>query len=148
MWKSIFTTTLIAGALDITAACTQAYLSNKVTPDRILKYIASGVWGNTAHSGGSGMMALGLLFHFMIAFACTVCFYFSYQKIGFLSKNVLLNAVLIGIVAWVVTTQIIVPMSQITPRPFNLTNALIAVSILIGCIGLPIALRAKDFFAK
>ena len=43
---------MIAGTLDITAACPQAWFSKAITPDIILKYIASGVWeektGNSA----------------------------------------------------------------------------------------------------
>jgi hypothetical protein len=146
MWKSILIATLIAGTLDITAACVNAYLSVKLSPDRLLKYVASGVFGKSAFSGGIEMMAFGLFFHFIIAFACTVCFFLIYPKWSFLHQNLGINAVLIGIVAWAVTTQLIVPMSQITPPPFNFSKALVAVSILIVCIGLPIAYFSREFY--
>lgn len=144
--NQILQTGLIAGTLDITAACLNAYISNGVTPDRVLKYIASGAFGKDAYSGGYDMMTLGLLFHFMIAFACTICYFWLYPKLSFLHKNILLSAVLVGIVAWVVTTRMVIPMSQITPPPFNLVKALTAVSILIVCIGLPIAYFADKFY--
>ena len=146
MWKSILTTTLIAGTLDIIAACANAYLAVKLTPDRVLKYVASGFFGKSAFSGGVEMMAFGLFFHFIIAFACTACFFFMYPKWAFLHQNVGINAIFIGIVAWSVTTQLVIPMSQITPPPFNFEKALIAASILIVCIGLPIAYFAKQFY--
>lgn len=148
MKKEILQTGLIAGSLDISAACLNAYISSGVTPDRVLIYIASGALGKSAYSGGYDMMVLGLLFHFMIAFACTICYFWIYPKWSFLHKNLLLNAVLIGVVAWIVTTRMIIPMSQITPPPFNLVKALTAVSILVVCIGLPIPYFADKFYKK
>ena len=91
MWKSILTTTIIAGCLDISAACMNAYLSSGVTPDRLLKYIASGLYGKSASTGRFDMMLLGLLVHFIIAFSCTACYFWAYPKLPFLKQNVWLN---------------------------------------------------------
>jgi uncharacterized membrane protein YagU involved in acid resistance len=146
MWKSIILTTLLAGTLDITAACINAYQSAKITPDIILKYIASGAFGNAAFSGGMGMMMYGILFHFIIAFACTFAFFLLYTTLSFLKKSIFLNAVLIGIIAWFVTTIIIIPLSKIPPNPIKVSQALIAILILIICIGLPVAYAAKRYF--
>jgi hypothetical protein len=146
MWKSIALTTLIAGTMDITAACTQAYLSANVMPDRVLKYVASGVFGKAAFAGGLDMMAWGLFFHFIIAFSCVVCFFLAYPKLPLLEKSVLLNSVLIGLVAWTVTARLIVPMSQVPQSPFQLSKAIVAASILVVCIGFPIAYNARQFF--
>ena len=146
MWKSIFITTLIAGTLDIIVACLNAYLSSNITPDIVLKYIASGAFGNAAFSGGIGMMMYGILFHFFIAFACTMTFFLLYPTLSFLKQNVYLNAVLIGLIAWFVTTIIIIPLSQIPPSPIKFSQVLIAISILIMCIGLPIAYAAKGYY--
>lgn len=146
MWKSIFTTALIAGTCDITASCLNAYRVSGMTPDRLLKYVASGAFGKSAYSGGYDMLTWGLLFHFIIAFSCTVCYFLLYPKLPFLERSLWLNAVLIGMVAWCVTNLIVIPLSQITPAPFDLSKALIAVSILIVCIGLPIAYGAQQFY--
>ena len=146
MWKSIFITTLIAGTLDIIAACLNAYLSSNITPDIVLKYIASGAFGNAAFSGGIGMMMYGILFHFFIAFACTMTFFLLYPTFSFLKQNVYLNAVLIGLIAWFVTTIIIIPLSEIPPNPIKFSQVLIPISILIMCIGLPVAYAAKSYF--
>jgi uncharacterized membrane protein YagU involved in acid resistance len=148
MWKVILKTTLLAGTLDITAACTNAYFTAGTTPDAVLKYIASGALGKSATSGGVEIMALGLLFHFMIALACTVCFFWLYPKWNFLKKSVWLNSLLIGLIAWIITTQMIIPLSQIHPPPFNSLKAIRAILILVICIGLPIANNAKLFFRK
>lgn len=146
--KSILLTTLLAGTLDITAACTQAYLINRVSPEQVVRYIASGAFGKSAFTGGLEILLLGLFFHYLIAFACTSCFYWAYPRWSLLKFNVGLNAVLVALVAWIVTTQIIVRFSQIGPRPLTLTGTLIAIGILIVCIGLPIAWRAKGYFNR
>ena len=147
-WKSILVSTLIAGTLDIFAAFINAYISANIWPDMVLKYIASGVFGNDAYEGGGKMVLFGLIFHFTIALTCAVIFYFVYSKLSLLRNNVILNAFLIGVVAWIVTTHIVIPMSQIPPPSFTLSKALTSILILVICIGIPIAYRAKQFYKR
>ncbi len=148
MWRTIFKTTLIAGTLDITAACIHSYLMNNTMPSTVLKFVASGVFGTAAFKGGYGMMAWGLLFHFIIAFACTACFFLLYPKIKILWRSWVANAVAVGVVAWCVTNLIVVPMSNTPKSAFNIERVPVALSILIVCIGIPIAYHAKLFFAN
>jgi len=148
MKSIIFKIGLLAGILDILAACIQSYLMANVMPSTVLKYIASGVFGKSAFTGGFGMQVWGLLFHFVIAFACTASYFVLYPKITFLKKNWLVNAVLIALVAWVVTNLIIIPMSKIPNHPFSFSKALIALIILIFSIGLPISFFAKKFYDR
>jgi hypothetical protein len=148
MWKQIIKTTLLAGCLDITAACLQAWLTKGTTPDIILKYIASGIFGKEAFSGGVGYMLFGLLVHFFIAFACTLFYFLLYPKLKILQANILLSALFIAVTAWAITARLIVPLSKIKMAPFNLTKALIAIAILYCCIGLPVSYFAKRYFSK
>jgi hypothetical protein len=148
MWKQIFKTTLISGCLDITAACTQAWIVKSTTPDIILQYIASGVFGKEAFSGEVGYMLFGLLVHFFIAFACTLAYFLVYPKLELLQKSIFISALFVAVIAWSVTTRLIVPLSKIQPAPFNLTKALIAIAILYCCIGLPVCYFAKRYFSK
>jgi len=148
MWKQILKTGLLAGTLDIVAACTQAYVMRGTTPDTVLKFIASGVLGSTAMKGGAEVALLGLLFHFVIAFSCTIIFFLVYPKLQVLHKSIALNSLLIAVVAWAVTTLIIIPLSKIRPAPLQLQRAVIAISILYVCIGLPVAAAAKKLYVK
>lgn len=148
MWKQILKTGLLAGTLDIIAACTQAYFMRGTTPDTVLKFIASGVLGSTAMKGGIDVALLGLLFHFVIAFSCTIVFFLAYPKLKLLHKNIALNSLLIAVIAWAVTTIIVIPLSKINPAPLQLQRAVIAISILYVCIGLPVAIGAKRFYNK
>ena len=65
--KAIFIGGLIAGAFDITYACTFFGFRNHVSPIRILQSVARGALGNQAFQGGLKTAALGLFFHFLIA---------------------------------------------------------------------------------
>ncbi|MEO6347883.1 MAG: hypothetical protein ABIO60_08230 [Aquaticitalea sp.] len=148
MKKAILITTLIAGTMDLSAACLQSYFMNGVMPSRVLKYIASGIFGNDAYNGGLGMMIWGLLVHYFIVFACTATFFWLYSKWHFLEKSILLNSILVALVAWIVTTQIIVPLSKVKKGNFDISHASIALAILIICIGFPIAYSAKQYYKQ
>ena len=100
MWKQICKAALIAGCLDITAACTQAWLAKSITPDIVLKYIASGVFGKDAFAGGTGYILFGLLVHFFIVFACTLVYFLVYPKLKLLHINILLSSLFIALIAW------------------------------------------------
>jgi hypothetical protein len=146
MWKSIIRAGLIAGLLDIAAASIQAYLIRGTTPGQILQFIASGFFGSSAYEGGMVMMMWGLFFHFVIAMSCAICFFILFKPLHLEKLAWWLNAILIGLVAWLVTNLIVLPYSQIGSRPFVLHQVLIAVVILIVCIGGPLSLIAKNHF--
>ena len=148
MKKEILKVTAIAGSLDILAAFCQGYLTSKISPSILLQYIASGVFGKSAFEGGLSIQFVGLLFHFIIAFACATSYYLVYPKIKFLKINWLLNALIIAVVAWTVTNLVIIPLSQIPARSFNFSKSLIAITILFFCIGLPISFFAKKYYSE
>jgi hypothetical protein len=147
MRKQILITTLIAGCMDITGACLHAFIARGITPDVVLKYIASGFFGKEAFNGGLGIMAIGLLVHFFIVFACTVSYFLLYPKLKFLRHSIIINSLLIALVAWAVTNLIIIPMSNINAAPVNYSRAIIAYAVLFICIGLPISITAKKFYS-
>ncbi len=136
---------LLVGTLDIGAAMIQTAQAGG-TQVRLFQYIASGVYGKAAFSGGTPMMVWGLGFHYVIALAITVTFFALYPRVPFLRKSRVLTGVLCGVLAWVVTTQIVVRLSAITVGPFNLQRAAIAAGILIAAIGLPLAFLADRYY--
>jgi len=144
-WIPILITTIIAGTLDIIAACINAWLSNDVMPDRVLAYIASGIWGKAAYNGGPEMIFFGLLIHYIIVFSCVFCFFWLYSRWSLLRRSIAANAVLIAFTAWLVTTQLVLRMSRITVPPFRVSGAIIAIAIPIICLGFPIAYAASRF---
>ena len=145
MLKRILIVTLIAGTLDIVAACVSAWLRSHTPPFTVLRFIASGVFGGAAFSDGSGMILAGLLFHFSIVFVIITIFFLANQRIAALQKSVLVNALLVAVIAWAVMTYVVVPLSKIKPSYPQPQQALIAIAILFVCIGLPAAIAAKRF---
>lgn len=134
---------LLVGTLDISAACLQYYIRTGKSPDNVLKFVASGVFGKEAFAGGALMSVCGLLFHFLIAFIFTTFFFFIYPRLKFLSFNVIITAILYGVFTWTVMNRIVLPLSNTPPLPFTWTGAIIAAGILTLCIGLPLSIIAK-----
>jgi hypothetical protein len=139
--RTILLAGFVAGTLDILAAFTQYYINTGKDPLIILKYIASAAIGKgKAYGGGTEMILLGLLFHYIIAYGLTIFFFWIYPYWNRLSKNKFITAVVYGIFAWMVTTLVIVPLSYIGKFPSDPTQATIAILILIFMIGLPLSL--------
>jgi len=145
--KTIVLSGLLVGSIDIIAALVNFYIKTGKDPLIVLKYIASAAFGKSAFSGDNLMTVWGLLLHFLIAFIWTIFFFLLYPKLKLLSWNRILTGIVYGIFIWLVMTQLIVPMSKASGGPFNLKQAIIAVLILIGAIGLPLSFIAHRYYA-
>lgn len=146
MKRDILKTTFIAGTLDIFGAFAYNYITRKTPPDIILRYIASGLFGKSAFSGGGLYPLIGLVCHFLIVLACVVVYFKLFPRISLLRRSILLSALLIALAAWGVTTLVIIPLSKIGVFSFGLSAALTAIAILFFCIGLPIAFFTRRYF--
>lgn len=145
-YKSILQTGLIAGTLDLIGAVVSSTILNQKIPYKIFHYIASGIFGKEAFTRGGMMIFFGLLFHYLIAYTFTLFYFWLYPKIGFLAINRVLSGVLYGAFVWVIMNRVIVPLSNVTTGPFNLTNALVGMAVLMLMIGLPIASGAAKYY--
>lgn len=147
--KIILITVLLAGTLDLLAACTQFYFVRHTNPfPVVLKYIASGVFGQEAMKGGAGMMLAGLLFHYLIVLGCVVAFFALYPRVRIMRINKFATALVYGLLVWVMTNLVIVPLSLVKRGPFQLSNVLIAMAILVVMIGLPISWLIGNYFDR
>jgi uncharacterized membrane protein YagU involved in acid resistance len=154
MRKSFFPSALIAGliagTLDITAACIQAYLKNDTTPTQVLKYVASGAVDPKTFSNDTILAAVGLIVHFIIAISFTFFFFFLAKQIPALVRYPIPVGILYGVFVWATMRFIILPyVSRINPKPIAgneaVKNAAIAAGILVVCIGIPVALLARKY---
>jgi hypothetical protein len=148
LFKTILWVGLLAGSLDIFAACLQAYLVRGTSPVIVLKFIASGAFGKPAFSGGWQMALAGLLFHFIIAYSFTTLYFLLYPFIKGLAKHIAIAAILYGIFIYVVMNLLVLPMTKIPPITFKLDKAAMAAGILIVAIGLPVAFFARQFYRQ
>jgi len=141
--QALLLTTLLAGSLDALAAIIQFTLAGNHQPARIFRYIASGLFGRKALSGGTPMVVWGVLFHYCFAFLFTLTFFLLYPHVRSLSAHPFLAGILYGLTVWIVMNLLVVPLSQIGARPLRLWPSVIGAGILVVAIGLPISLLAK-----
>jgi uncharacterized membrane protein YagU involved in acid resistance len=120
------------------------YIQTGKNPVIVLRYIASAVFGKKAAyaENNSLMPALGLLFHFIIAYSWTILFFLIYPRLKFMSANRILTGILYGIFIWAMMTFIVLPTAFGESSPIVMKQALIASAILIVAIGLPLSFIA------
>lgn len=132
-------TGLLVGTLDITAACIQFFFKTGKGPELVLRYIASGAFGKDAFTGSNSMIFWGLFFHYFIAMSFAFFFFWLAKTFPVILKVKLLTAVLYGAFMWCVTQFLVIPSSKIPAPTPTLIGAVIAISILTICIGIPLA---------
>lgn len=145
---TVAVTALMAGTLDIAAAMLNVYLSTGRDPIIVLHFIASGALGREAFSGGLLTAVYGLNFHFAIAGSWTALYFFLYPRVAFLSRNKYVSGLLYGLVVWCGMNLVVLPLSRVTMRPFDLFNAIEGIAILMIFVGLPISISAHRYFTK
>ena len=130
---------LIAGTLDGVAAVVHYLLNKGNNPLRVFQYIASGIVGKEAFTGGLPMAILGMVLHFLIAFGWAIGFYLLYRRFRIVASHPLISGLFYGMLVWLLMNQVIVPLSAAPPLPFRLTQALISLLIHLFLVGWPIA---------
>ena len=145
-FQPIFWGGLIAGTLDISAACLTAWLRAGVGPIRLCQSVASGLLGPAAFDGGIKTALLGLALHFLIATVATAVFYLASRKWLFLIERPVQFGLLYGVFVFLFMNYVVLTLSRIPPRaPATLTGFLIGILTIMFCVGLPIALVMRRF---
>src|SRR5258706_10334004 len=106
---------LIAGILDLTSAIVITLYSHGSVKG-MLQGIASGALGKSALDGGAGTAALGVAFHFLIAFTATAVFYLASRKIGFLTEQPVLAGILYGIAVYLFMYLVVHRLAGLHPK--------------------------------
>src|ERR1700760_1860021 len=98
----ILLTWLMAGTFDgIAAVLWVGYYSHSITLG-VFRYIASGVFGNQAFTGGQIMVVYGILFHYLIALLFTITWFLSYPLFNSLLRYKIIIAIFYGVVTWAI----------------------------------------------
>jgi hypothetical protein len=139
--RTIVITGLIVGAMDITSAFIIA-ISRGSTVTRLLQFVASGLIGQKAFTGGAATAVLGLGLHFVIAFSLVAVFYATSRRLGFMLRHAVLAGVVYGLIVFGVMNLIVLPLSAARPR-HSLTGDLIQIGIHMFVIGLPTSLLVR-----
>jgi hypothetical protein len=145
--KALIFSALTVGVLDIAYAILFSYFRSGTPPARLLQSVASGALGREAYAGGATTAALGLGFHFLIAFIITAIFFAAAARIPALTSRPLLTGALYGIGVYLVMNFVVIPLSKIGPRPLPAAVVIVTgVLVHMFLIGVPIASGARRAF--
>jgi hypothetical protein len=145
---TIVSAALLVGTLDALGATINYLVSGRKDAGKLFQYIASAVFGANAYTGGTAMIILGVLFHYIVASLFTLCFFLLYPRMKLLSVNRFVTGILYGIFIWLVMTFLVVPLTRIPAKTVYLKPAIIGASILIVAIGIPLSYIAKAYYSK
>ena len=135
---------LTVGVLDAIAAMMNAGIRG-VTPDRVWQYVASGVLGPESFSGGAATIALGLFFHFCVAFGVAIGYYVVTRVLPSLVPHAFVVGPIYGIIVFFAMSYVIVPMTLVRQSAFTWYGMISGIVIHILFVGLPVALITKRF---
>jgi uncharacterized membrane protein YagU involved in acid resistance len=92
----------------------KAYLDmGKHGPLELLKYIASGIFGEQALIGGLLMITWGLVIHYFISFVISTLFFLLYPRMLTITSKKILTGIVYGVSAWIVMALLILPISRV-----------------------------------
>jgi hypothetical protein len=145
--KAIFAAWLVAATLDITAATLNYLFTQGGRLTIPYQFIASGVFGRSAFSGGLLMAILGLLFHYTIALIWTLIFYFVYPRLMAFHRNRFVTGIIYGLVVWTAMNLVVLPLSGVPHIPFRPVQTTLAVLYVVFCIGVPISVIVGKYYS-
>ena len=140
--KNLLLIGLLAGILDGISAV--VFLA-KMNFEIVFKFIASGIFGKSAFEGGTEIVILGIVLHFLIAITFTFFFYFTFNRFDFLKTNKIIRGLIYGAFIWTVMNIIVLPLSNTPQNPLTFIGIAKGMSILMVCVGLPISLLTKPY---
>jgi Killing trait len=137
---------LVAGTLDLTAACISSWFRAGVGPVQVMQSVASGLLGAASYTGGARTAALGVALHFLIATVATAVFYFASRKLRFLVEQAVTAGLLYGVAVYLFMNFVVLPLSALPQRAAPpLSGRIIGLLVIMFCIGLPIAVIVRWF---
>ena len=140
---AILSAGLLCGVMDITAAFV-TWWPKGVKPSRLLQGVAAGWLGPKSFNGGMATGALGLAFHFLIAFTAATVFYVASHRFNFMIQRPIVSGVLYGIAVYLAMYWVVMPLSNFHGTK-TVTSSIVAIITHIFCVGLPISLVIHRF---
>jgi len=109
-----------------------------------LQFIASGLLGPAAFSGGLGSALLGLMLHVVFSLVIAAVFILAAARLPVLRRHLILGGLLYGVVVYFVMNFVVTPLSA-APPPEGITLAVIVEGIVGHAllIGLPLAVIVR-----
>ena len=140
---TILVTGIVVGILDAIDAIVAFKVFAGFDPVPIYQFVASGLLGKEAFSGGLGSAGLGLAIHFLIAFAAAGVYTVAARRWKLLIQKWPVCSLTYGVLVYLVMNYAIIPLSRIEPSPFSLPLFLNGVFGHALLVGLPIGFFAS-----
>jgi uncharacterized membrane protein YagU involved in acid resistance len=134
---------LTAGILDVADGFVAYYFAAGFNPFQVLQFIASGFYGATAFEKGIPGALVGLLAHFLIAFAVAAIYVGATRFLPILNREAVMWGPVYGIAVFMVMNFVVLPHTAAVKSPLSLPLLLNGVLGHALLVGLPIALAAR-----
>lgn len=135
---------LLAGILDITQAFVGFGLLG-AKPFRILQHIAGGVFGTRSMQMGWASAALGLAFHFTIAFTAAAVYYLASRILRVMVEHAVVCGLIYGELVFLFMYFVVLPLTPLGPAHFSIATYVTGPIGHTVLVGLPIALSVRRF---
>lgn len=135
---------LVCGVLDLICAAVLFRLVGG-SFERLLQFIASGAFGESAFKGGKRSAAVGCLFHFSIAFAAAALYYATSRSLPFLVSHALVCGISYGVMIHLFRSFVVIPLSRTPKRKFSASSFLSQLVVHMFVVGLSISLVVRHF---
>ena len=144
--------TFVAGTLDILSAFVFAGMAG-ASVGGVLRYVASGPFGDAAREGGAGWAAAGLAVHYAIMLAMCAAYMLAAPRIPALLRRPVVAGLAYGLLLWAIMYYLVKPLRwpdgtlphQAADPLWSIGNQLFSHCILVG---LPIALIAARYLRR
>jgi len=138
---------LASGTLDILSAFLFSSMAG-VSPGQVLRYVASGPFGDGMRDGGLAAAALGLVVHYALMTVMVTVYFFIAGRLEAARRYWYIAGPVYGFIIYLVMYWVVVPTRfGTTPSldPWRVGNALFSHFI---CVGLPMAYIASRAFRR
>jgi uncharacterized membrane protein YagU involved in acid resistance len=141
-FQAIFWGGLMAGVLDLAYAIA---MYSPLQPMLIPQTIASGVLGAQSYEDGMASAALGVMFHFLIAFGASAVYFLASRKLTVLTRRAVIFGLLYGAAVYAFMHFVVLPLSAVAPSRMTTAARLAEFAEHWFFVGLPIALSVRRF---
>ncbi len=145
--RGILVAVAAAGTLDILSAFFFGAIKG-VGPGPILRYVASGPFGDSMQAGGLAAALLGLAVHYALMAIMVALFFLAASRADIIRRQWLMSGTIYGLLIYLVMYWIVVPTRFGTFPKTDLWNTGNALFSHIVCVGLPIAFIASRMIGR
>jgi hypothetical protein len=145
--KAIVAAIAVSGTLDILSAFFFGGMAG-VGPGRILRYVASGPFGDSMRDGGLGAAAVGLGVHYSLMTIMVLLYFTLASRFDVMRRQWPVSGALYGIAIYLVMYWLVVPTRFGTHPKTELWSIGNALFSHIVCVGLPMAFIASRMIGR